>query len=258
MDHGGPVAYEGTGVIPQAKDELYDTTRQWDIHATYDNGVTMHFMDKQTADPVVKAYHYVVHDHGTVFHGENGWIGVDRSAMYSHNNNALRNVTLKDTDKRLPVSDSHFGNYLDCVRSRQQAISPFEAAIRSDTISHLSEIVIRSGSPLKWNPEFGKNHRRERGAKRVARPADARRIQNLKASQPTFSLGGCCRQATRFRLRVKKMKGHDSRIVSGSFAYEHRQHAYIDSAQKIPSHRSRRAWFGPARLLACQAGWFAQ
>ena len=151
MDHGGPVAYEGTGVFPQAKDELYDTTRLWDIHATYENGVTMHFMDVATATPFVKAYHYVVHDHGTVFHGEEGWIGVDRSAMYSHNNNALRNATLKNSDKRLPVSDSHFGNYLECIRSRQQTISPFEAAIRSDTISHLSEIVIRSGAPLKWD-----------------------------------------------------------------------------------------------------------
>ena len=156
MDSSGPVAYEGTGVLPAAKDELYDTTRQWDIHGTYGNGVKMHFMDKMTASAPVKAYHYVVHDHGTVFHGDEGWVGVDRMAMFSHDGNKLRKLEFKPSDKRLPVSDNHFGNFLDCMRSREQTISPFETALRSDTISHLSDIVVRTGSPLKWDPKAEK------------------------------------------------------------------------------------------------------
>jgi len=112
----------------------------------------MHFMDHETAKPVVKAYHYRVHDHGTVFHGEEGWVGVDREAMYSHDNNKLRKLQFKPSDKHLPVSDNHFANFLDCIRSRQQPVSPFEAALRSDTISHLSEIVIRTKTPLQWDP----------------------------------------------------------------------------------------------------------
>ena len=51
---------------------------------------------------------------------------------------------------------NHFGNFLDCIRSRQQTVSHFEAALRSDTISHLSEIVIRTKSPLKWDPKTEK------------------------------------------------------------------------------------------------------
>ena len=156
MDRSGPVSYEGTGVVPTAPDELYNTTRQWDIHCVYQNGVSMRFMDTVTATPPVKTYHYLVRDHGTVFHGDEGWIGVDRMAMYSHEKNKLRNQELKPTDKRLPVSDNHFGNFLDCMRSRKETISPFEAALRSDTISHLSEIVVRTQAPLKWNPETEK------------------------------------------------------------------------------------------------------
>ena len=153
MDGSGPVAYEGSGDFPTDKTELFDTTRHWDIQCAYANGVKMHFMDHETAKPAVKAYHYRVHDHGTVFHGEEGWVGVDREAMFSHDNNKLRKLVFKPTDKHLPVSDNHFANFLDCIRSRQQPVSHFEAALRSDTISHLSEIVIRTKTPLKWDPK---------------------------------------------------------------------------------------------------------
>jgi hypothetical protein len=152
MDASGPVAYDGTGVLPAAADELYDTTRRWDIHCNYANGVKMRFMDTLTATPPVKAYHYLVRDHGTVFHGEEGWVGVDRMAMYSHDTNKLRKLEFRATDSHLPVSDNHFANFLDCMRSREQTISPFETALRSDTISHLSDIVVRTGAPLKWDP----------------------------------------------------------------------------------------------------------
>jgi len=156
MDASGPVTYEGSGEFPTDKTELFDTTRRWDIQCAYANGVKMHFMDHETAKPVVKAYHYRVHDHGTVFHGEEGWVGVDREAMFSHDNNKLRKLEFKPTDKHLPVSDNHFANFLDCIRSRQQPVSHFEAALRSDTISHLSEIVIRTKASLKWDPKTEK------------------------------------------------------------------------------------------------------
>lgn len=152
MDHTGPIRYAGTGVVPTATDELYDTTRQWDIACDYANGVKMRFMDELTAAPVVKPYHHVFRDHGTVFHGDDGWVGVDRMAMYSHDNNQLRKTTLKGSDRRLPASPGHWEDFLACVRSRRETISPFEAALRSDTISHLSDIVIRTGQPLEWDP----------------------------------------------------------------------------------------------------------
>ena len=152
MDHSGPVTYDGTGTFADDPAELYDTTRQWDIHCTYANGVQMHFMDEATAKPVVAAYLRANHGHGTTFHGDDGWLCVDRDGMYSHDDNKLRKVEFKPTDKHLPVSDNHFDNYLDSIRSRQQPVSFFEAAIRSDTISHLSEIVVRTKAPLAWDP----------------------------------------------------------------------------------------------------------
>lgn len=59
----------------------------------------MHFMDSVTATPRVNACHYVAHDHGTVFHGDERWVGVDGMAMFSHDNNKLRQLDLKPVDQ---------------------------------------------------------------------------------------------------------------------------------------------------------------
>lgn len=151
-DHTGPVHYEGTGSLPSAEG-LYNTTQYWDINCRYANGIDMRFMDQYTAAPRVKEYHYVMRDHGTVFHGEEGWIGVDRSAMYSHDRNKLRKVEFKSSDERVTASTGQQRNFIDCIKSRQPTINPLESAIRSDTISHLSDIVVRTGKPVEWNPE---------------------------------------------------------------------------------------------------------
>ena len=151
-DTTGPVRYEGRGVLPTASDELYATTRSWDLECTYASGVRMHFMDEVTAKPIVEKYHYLFRDHGTVFHGDEGWVGVDRDGLYTSDRNRLRKIEFKGTDKRLPVSPGHWENFIECVRTRRETLSPFEAALRSDTISHLADIVVRTGKGLEWNP----------------------------------------------------------------------------------------------------------
>jgi hypothetical protein len=155
MDHTSPVSYEGSGVMPP-EGKLFDTTRYWDIRCQYENGVKMHFMDRKTAKPVVEKYHYRVHDHGTVWHGTDGWIGVDRSAMFSHDQNTLRKEKLKSGETPVYHSDNQWHNFVDCMISRKTSINPLEAAIRSDAVSHLSDIVVRTGKPVKWDPKTEK------------------------------------------------------------------------------------------------------
>ena len=38
------------------------------------------------------------------------------------------------------------------MKSRKPTINPLESAIRSDTISHMSDICIRLNRPVKWDP----------------------------------------------------------------------------------------------------------
>ena len=45
------------------------------------------------------------------------------------------------------------GDLLHCAKTGEAPVSPLEAAIRSDTISHLCDIAIRLKRPVRWNPE---------------------------------------------------------------------------------------------------------
>jgi hypothetical protein len=149
-DHTGPVYYEGAGNIPRYG--LLDTTDEWDIHCYYASGAVMRFMDWRTARPPVMGYRKRWSDHGTTFFGSEGWISVDRGGC-EVSRAALERVEFGPGDKRLYQSGSQGRNFIDCVKSRAETISPFEAALRSDTISHLSDIVVRLKRPLEWDPQ---------------------------------------------------------------------------------------------------------
>lgn len=151
MDTSGPVHYEGTGKIPP-KGSLWDSVESWDIHCDYANGVRMHFMGSRVAKPLVKAYHPAWCDHGTTFFGDKDWINVNRGALYS-SNKALQKVQIKPDELHLTDTSSQARNFVDCIRSRKPTINPLESAIRSDTISHLSDICIRLGRPIQWDPK---------------------------------------------------------------------------------------------------------
>jgi hypothetical protein len=148
-DHTSPIYYEGTGALP--KYGLLDTTEEWDIHCYYASGVVMRFMDQRAARPVVSRYRKRWSDHGTTFFGTEGWVSVDRSGI-DFSRDSLKEVTFGSNVARLYESEDHHKNFIDCVLSRKQTISPLEAAIRSDTISHLSDMVVRLKRPLEWDP----------------------------------------------------------------------------------------------------------
>ena len=57
----------------------------------------------------------------------------------------LLKIALKSSDVRLPASTGHDRNFLDSVRTRASTLTPLEAAVRSDTISHLSDVAVRTG-----------------------------------------------------------------------------------------------------------------
>ncbi len=153
MDDSGPVHYEGTGVLPHPE-SLYNTTRAWDIHCRYPNGIPMRFMDSETALPIVTEYTRFWRGDGTVFKGSEGWVQYSRGAIYLFKDGkymSTANFPFKETDRRAYVSDNQVQNFIDCMRSREPTINPLESAIRSDTISHLAEIVVRTGEGVTWN-----------------------------------------------------------------------------------------------------------
>jgi predicted dehydrogenase len=148
-DATSPVRYEGMGSLPLGG--LCDTIESWDVHCEYANGLPMRFMGSRMAEAVVSAYRPWV-NHGTTFFGADSWVSVDRTDLFTSDPN-LKGAEFKPDDVKLKASNDHARDFLDCVKSRETAVSHFEAAIRSDAISHLSNIAIRLERPIAWDPE---------------------------------------------------------------------------------------------------------
>jgi len=166
-DGTSPVSYEGTGSLPTRG--LYDTIDSWDIHCKYANGVKMRFMGHRVARPVVMKYRKRWCGHGTTFHGKDGWVSVDRGGIYASDPKLLK-VQIKPDGIRLIASPGQARNLLDCVRTRKATVNPVESAIRSDTISHMSDILIRTGRPIKWNPKTEQIIGDEQATRMLQRP----------------------------------------------------------------------------------------
>ena len=147
-DDTGPVEIEGTGVIPA--DGLADTAVEWQVEHTYANGVKMIHANTKTALKRAKQFslHYGL---GILFLGSEGWVLVCREFLDAEPKSLLT-ATIGPNEIRLPQSDNHRRNFLDCVKTRQKTICPVETAVRSDTICHLDDIAIRLGRKLKWDP----------------------------------------------------------------------------------------------------------
>ena len=172
MDHTSPVTYEGTGQFPPKG--LFDTIDSWDVNCQYANGVTLHFMCARAAQPIVaKMTRRPWRDHGTTFFGLDGWVSVDRAGCYMNLKGKPVNagqIKIKPTDKRLYNSPAQSRNFIDCIKTREPTINPVESAIRSDTISHMSDICIRLGRKITWDPAKEKIVGDSEAAKMLDRP----------------------------------------------------------------------------------------
>jgi len=129
-----PVEYEGTGFIPT--EGLFSTVVHWDIRGRYANGVT--FTLKPGGDD-------------TKFIGTEGWVAVSRGRLDAEPKGLLKS-TIRPEEIHLHESNDHKRDFLECVKSRQDPASPIDTACQSDFISHLSDIAVRTGRRIRWDP----------------------------------------------------------------------------------------------------------
>ena len=88
---------------------------------------------------------------GAVFVGSEGRIAVDRNAIVSSPAWIVREP-LRPGEVHLYRSDSHSGNFLECVRTRKRPISDANIAHRAASALLLGGVVKQLGRPLKWDP----------------------------------------------------------------------------------------------------------
>ncbi|UCG56030.1 MAG: Gfo/Idh/MocA family oxidoreductase [Phycisphaerales bacterium] len=142
-DDTGPVEVVGKGAFP--KDGLWNTATDYNFKCTYANGLTM---------CVASNNHY---PQGVRFIGDRGWVHVTRSGLEASPKRLLKEkIGPEEINLPRPAGDhrqGHRRDFLDCVKTRAQTISPAEAGHRSATVAHLGNIAMILGRKIRWNPK---------------------------------------------------------------------------------------------------------
>lgn len=150
-EYTGPAMVEAIAEFPR--------TGGWNVHGdfmvrhVYNNGMTV--------------YTSGGFPNGIRYEGTGGWIFVTRGdyratpsdpvpegstkALDASSPEILKSVIGKN-EVHLYVSEEQHGNWLDCIRSRKQTISPVEIGHRACTVCLIGHIAMKIPGILQWDP----------------------------------------------------------------------------------------------------------
>jgi len=147
----GPITFSGTGNFPTPTG-LFNTCATWDVQIKFSDGLPMHFMSTNFAEPIVKKYRPDTWQaDGTTFFGTKGWVSLSRNGVAASNPDWLKLKKCEGT-KRVLYRNHYYKAFVDSVRERSASIAPIQDAVRSDALSHLSLMAIKTGSEVVWDP----------------------------------------------------------------------------------------------------------
>jgi len=148
----GPVTVQAVAEFPKSG--------SWNVHGD--------FMVKHEYENGITVYTSGGYPNGIRYEGDRGWIFVTRGAYRATDSDPLPEGTARALDASDPVilgsktgkdethlyvSEDQHGNWLDCIVSRQQPVSPVEIGHRACTICLISHIAMKIPGVLRWNPQ---------------------------------------------------------------------------------------------------------
>jgi glucose-fructose oxidoreductase len=139
-DLAGPMMVEGTGDVPT--EGLYDTVYNWDVKFQFGDGVRMTFKQAGADQPGADS---------TKFIGSDGWLDIRRHSIDAEPKSLLGQFASQGCPK--DASPVHCARFIEILKSRKPTISPVEDAVRSDRISHLCDIAVRTKRKITWDPK---------------------------------------------------------------------------------------------------------
>ncbi len=160
---------EGTGVIPTAGRN--DAVKDWDVGIHFASGVKMTYRAAgiaQDEEPRLAG----LGDYAQII-GTDGWVAI-RYLGLATEPESLRTSIIGPNDVHMPRSPGHEANFIDCVLSRKTPVCPIDDAVRSDTISQLTDIAVRTRRKITWDPT----------AERIIGDAGASRMMRRTMREP--------------------------------------------------------------------------
>ncbi len=140
FDNTGPIEVEGVGEYPP-RDAIWNTATKYKVTARYRDGVVM---------TIAGGYKEI--RSGTKWVGDQGWIWVDRGGLKAEPAGILESE-IGPNEMALAKSPGHYQEFITCVKSRGQTLTPASVALRSATPGWLGQIAMLTGKKLKWDPE---------------------------------------------------------------------------------------------------------
>ncbi len=150
-EYTGPISVEAVAEFPKSG--------SWNVHGD--------FMVKQEYDNGITVYTSGGFPNGIRYEGTDGWIFVTRGAyratpsdpipegstkaLDASSDDILKSV-IGENEIHLYVSDEQHGNWLDCIQSRKEPISPVEIGHRACTVCLISHIAMKIPGILEWDP----------------------------------------------------------------------------------------------------------
>jgi len=173
----GPTSIEARGLFPNAGDpNSFNTADRFFSRMLYPNGVEILYFsainERRLYGGVAKTHDEMTPEkikflfgddcpeeiktfdrNGIMFIGERGRIFVNRGGVYGTAAEELADNPLPLDAWRIRPSDNHMGNFFACAKSRQEPVSPVRIQHRTVTACHLTNISLRLGRKLAWDPE---------------------------------------------------------------------------------------------------------
>ena len=140
LDRSGPVEIEGMGIFP--REGIYDVPVEYDFNLKYEGDINIRVANRSRLE----------HDMGATWYGDKGWISVDRRGLTAERPEILEE-TIGEDEIHLYKSPDHVRNFLDCIKSREETITPAEVAHRSISAGLLGEIAMLTRKKLQWDPK---------------------------------------------------------------------------------------------------------
>ncbi len=139
--HGGDA---DSGIVEIEASAEYPSRGLFDVHTKfravgrYADGVEL---IQETGEPA-----------GVRFVGERGSIFVQRGKIEADPPEILKDK-IPDSTPMLEVSSHHYRNWLEAVRDRKDPICPVEVGHRSNSLCIITDIAMRTGRKLRWDPK---------------------------------------------------------------------------------------------------------